>query len=66
MTALVPLLLRPAFDTIRPPGRPTRPSADVSVPRLAGFPPISILTYPDHAYRRETNPNPYLLTYFSK
>ena len=26
----------PAFDTIRP-GGPTRTSADVSVPRLAGF-----------------------------
>ena len=35
---LVPLLLtgRPAFDSIRQ-GGPTRTSADVSVPRLAGF-----------------------------
>ena len=33
---LVPLLLRPAFDSIRQ-GGPTRNSADASVPRFAGF-----------------------------
>ena len=36
VTALVPLLLTGAFDSIRQ-GGPTRTSADVSVPRLAGF-----------------------------
>ena len=38
---LVPLLWRPAFDTIRP-GGPTRTSADVSVPRLTG---VSLITW---------------------
>ena len=40
VTARVPLLLTAAFDTIRP-GGPTSTSADVSVPRLAGFPLIT-------------------------
>ena len=34
---------RPAFDTIRT-GGPTRSSADVSVPRLAGFSLITLIT----------------------
>ena len=40
------LTYRPAFDSIRQ-GGPTRTSADVSVPRLAGFPLIT----PDHCLK---------------
>ena len=41
LSRLQPALQRNGFDSIRQ-GGPTRTSADVSVPRLAGFPLITV------------------------